>query len=80
MRCADLGAGARVHGDGWVREEEGVDRKVNPYPFIWADETKRPHLPGKTRLSPKHHNRWRGWVTHAHIDENPVIRGTRSLL
>ena len=22
----------------------------------------------------------RGWVTHARIDENPVIRGTRSLL
>ena len=29
-----------------------MDGKVNPYPFIWADEAKRPHLPGKTRLSP----------------------------
>ena len=52
-----------------------MDRKVNPYPFIWADEAKRPHLPGKTRLSPKRRNWWRGWVTHTHIDENPVIRG-----
>ena len=52
-----------------------MDRKVNPYPFIWADKIKRPHLPSKTRLSPKHRNCWRGWVTHARIDENPVIRG-----
>ena len=41
-----------------------MDRKVNPYPFIWANETERPHLPGKTRLSPKRCNWWRGWVTH----------------
>ena len=34
-----------------------MDEKVNPYPFIWADETRR------------------GWLTHARIDENPVIRG-----
>ena len=52
-----------------------MDRKVNPYPFIWADEAKRPHLPDKTHLSPKLHNWWHGWVTHARIDENPVIRG-----
>ena len=35
----------------------------------------RPHQPGKTRLSLKHHNQWHGWVTHARIDENPMIRG-----
>ena len=52
-----------------------MDEKVNHYPFIWADETKRPHFPGKTFLSAKRRNRWRGWVTHARIDENPVIRG-----
>ena len=52
-----------------------MDEKVNPCPFTWADETMRPHQPGKTRLSPKRRNRWCGWVTHAHIDENPVIRG-----
>ena len=57
-----------------------MDEEVNPYPFIWAEETMRPHKPGKTRLSPKRLKRWRGWVTHARIDENPVIRGTRSLL
>ena len=54
--------------------------KVNPEPFIWADETMRPHRPGKTRLSPKRRNQWRGWVTHVRIDENPGLRGTRSLL
>ena len=52
-----------------------MNEKVNPYPFIWADETMRPHQPGKTRLSPKHRNQWHGWVTRARIDENPVIRG-----
>ena len=52
-----------------------MDEKVNPYPFIWADEAKRPHLPGKTCLSPKRRNRWRSWVTHARIDENPEMRG-----
>ena len=52
-----------------------MDEKVNPCPFIWEDETMHPPQPGKTRLSPKRHNRWRGWVTHARIDENPVIRG-----
>ena len=34
-----------------------------------------PHQPGKTRLSPKRRNQWRGWVTHARMDENPRIRG-----
>ena len=35
----------------------------------------RPYWPGKTRLSPKRHNEWRGWVTHVRIDGNPGIRG-----
>ena len=52
-----------------------MDEKVNPCPCIWVDATIRPHEPGKTGLSPKRRNRWRGWVTHARIDENPVIRG-----
>ena len=25
--------------------------------------------------NPKESYQWSGWVTHAHIDENPVIRG-----
>ena len=29
-----------------------MDEKVNPYPFIWADGTKRPHLPGKLAHPP----------------------------
>ena len=57
-----------------------MDEKVDPYPLIWADATMRPHQPGKTRLSPKRRNQWRGWVTHVRIDGNPGIRGTRSLL
>ena len=52
-----------------------MDGKADPYPRIWADETMRPHQPGKSRLSPKHRSQWRGWVTHARIDENPGIRG-----
>ena len=52
-----------------------MDEKVDPYPLIWVDATTCPHQPGKTRLSPKHHNQWCGWVTHARIDENPGIRG-----
>ena len=52
-----------------------MDEKVDPYPLIWADATMRPHQPGKTRLSPKRRNQWRGWITHARIDENPGIRG-----
>ena len=32
----------------------------------------RPHQPSKTRLPPKHCDKWRGWVTHVRIDENPV--------
>ena len=52
-----------------------MDEKVDPYPLIWADATMRPHQPGKTRLSPKHHSQWHGWVTHVRIDENPGIRG-----
>ena len=42
-RDVDLGVGARVRENGRAKEEEGVDEKVNPYPFIWADETVRPH-------------------------------------
>ena len=52
-----------------------MDEKVNPYSFIWADETMHPHQPGKTRLSLKCRNQWHSWVTHARIDENPMIRG-----
>ena len=52
-----------------------MDSKVNPYPLIWADAIVRPHQPSKTRLPPKRRDKWRGWVTHVRIDENPVIRG-----
>ena len=45
---------------------------MDPCPLIWADAVVRPHLPSKTRLPPKHRDKWRGWVTHVRIDENPV--------
>src|SRR3954469_9819334 len=35
----------------------------------------RPHQPCKTRLPPKRRDKWRGWVTHVRIDENPVNKG-----
>ena len=34
-----------------------------------------PHQPSKTCLPPKHRDKWRGWVTHVRIDENPVKGG-----
>ena len=49
--------------------------RVDPYPLIWAAETTSPHQPGKTRLPPKRRGKWRGWVTHIRIDENPVNGG-----
>ena len=48
---------------------------MDPCPLIWADAVVRPHLPSKTRLPPKRHDKWRGWVTHVRIDENPVKGG-----
>ena len=32
-------------------------------PLYGRTKTMRPHRPGKTRLSPKRHHQWRGWVT-----------------
>ena len=52
-----------------------MGKKVDPYPLIWADATMRPHQPSKTRLPPKHRDKWRGCVTHVCIDENPVKGG-----
>ena len=49
-----------------------MDEKVDPYPLIWADAVVCPHQPSKTRLPPKRRDKWRGWVTHIRIDENPV--------
>ena len=49
--------------------------RVDSYPLIWVAETTSPHRPNKTRLFPKRRGQWRGWVTHARIDENPGIRG-----
>ena len=36
--------------------------------------------PFETYLRSRSHTNRHGWVTHVCIDENPVIRGTRSLL
>ena len=62
------------------RRKKAQVKRLDLYPLIWADRNARPHGPGKTRLSPKRHNHWRGWVTHVRIDGNPGIWGTRSLL
>ena len=35
----------------------------------------RPHLPSETRLPPKRRDKWRGWVTHVRINENPINKG-----
>ena len=52
-----------------------MGKKVDPYPLIWANATMRSHQPSKTRLPPKRYDKWRGWVTHVRIDENPVNKG-----
>ena len=75
QRKCELGRWSSSAREWMGREEEGVGEKVDPYPLICADETASPHQPGKTRLSPKRRNQWRGWVTHTRIDEIPVIRG-----
>ena len=62
-------------GDGWAKEEEGVGKNVDPYPLIWVDVVVRPHQPSKTCLPPKRRDKWRGWVTHVRINENPVNKG-----
>ena len=48
---------------------------MDPYPLIWADAVVRPHQPSKTRLPPKRRDKWRGWVTHIYINENPINKG-----
>ena len=52
-----------------------MGEKVDPYPLTWVDAVMCPHQPGKTCLSAKRRNQWRGWVTHSRVDENPGIRG-----
>ena len=49
--------------------------KEDPYLFIEAVETVRLPTCPINSLIPQALHRWRGWVTHAHIDENPGIRG-----
>ena len=53
---------------------------MDPYPLIWADAVVHPHQPSKTRLPPKHRDKWPGWVTHARIVDNPVKGYTISAL
>ena len=72
-RALGLGRG------GMDREGESVGAKGSPYPLIKAMNIKR--LPTHLKLAYsrgmcKRH----GWITHVRIAENPVIRGTRSLL
>ena len=57
------------------RRKKAHVKGLDLYPLIWADGNMRPYRPDKTRLSPKRHNQWCGWVTHVRIDENPGIRG-----
>ena len=57
------------------RRKKALVKGLDLYPLIWADKNMCPHQPDKTRLSPKRHHQWRGWVTHVRIDENPGLRG-----
>ena len=57
------------------RRKKAQEKGLDLYLLIWVDKNMCPHRPGKTRLSPKRHHQWRGWVTHVRIDENPVKGG-----
>ena len=49
-------------------------KKGDPYPLIKAMNVKR--LPTLLKLACSEWLcKWRGWVTHARIDEDPAIRG-----
>ena len=60
--------GQREREKAWVK---GVD----PYLLIKAANIKSLPTRLKTRLFPKGPCRQHGWITHAHNDKDPVIRG-----
>ena len=55
------------------KKEEGVGEKEESLSLYKGGRNYTPpHLPGKTRLPPKRRDKWRDWITHVRIDENPV--------
>ena len=65
-------------GEGKDRAREEKDR---PWPLYKEGEYQASSAwPFGTCLKLRSHTSGHDWVTHTRIDENPVIRGTRSLL
>ena len=65
-------------GEGKDRAWEEKDR---PWPLYKEGEYQASSAwPFGTCLKSRSHTNKHDWVTHTRIDENPVIRGTRSLL
>ena len=61
---------------GMDQEKESVGAKGSPYPLIKAAGILR--LPTRLKLAYSQGPcKWHGWITHARIDENPVIRGDK---
>ena len=69
--CWNPGCEMCEHGDrgiGYGSFIKGEEYQASPNMVV-------PDLPKNTRSCHRH-----GWITHTRIDENPVVRGTRSLL
>ena len=70
--------GVRTRGGGGIRLSTGGEKVKALTLYKEGEYQASSSWPFGTCLksrSPRH-----GWVTHDRIDENPVIRGTRSLL
>ena len=58
------------------RRKKAWVKTGDPYPFIkTVKECAPPHLPLEISYFPSASVNGAGWVTHAHIDEDPVIGG-----
>ena len=72
--------GVRTRGGGRIRLSTG-GKKEKALSLYKGDEYQASSSwPFETYLRSRSHTNRHGWVTHVCIDENPVIRGTRSLL
>ena len=65
--------------DGSAEEEGMGEEREFLYPYKDSKISNASPLTLKLAYSQGLY-KWHGWITHACIDENPAIRGTRSLL
>ena len=72
--------GVRTRGGGRIRLSAGGEKEKALSLYKEGEYQASPSWPFETYLRSRSHTHRNGWVTHVCIDENPVIRGTRSLL